>query len=316
MSPRPTLSLEAIYVVDAIARHGSFAKAAAELHKVPSALSYTVGQLERELGIRLFERTKQQTRLTPGGKDLLEEGRRLLDLAAAAERRLGRIAAGWETDLCIVIDSLLGTQRLFPALRAFYGLATSTRVRIAEESLEGCWEALVEHRADLVIAGLGAGGIPSGGGYVVATLGAVAFDFAVAPGHPLAIHAEALGAPLPESAVLPHRAVRVADSSRARPARTYGLLAGQETLTVASMAAKLDAQRAGLGVGFLPRFLAAPEFERGTLLRLDVQQPRPEAVFALAYRASALGRAGQWFAERLTREPLMDVWTARDSARP
>ncbi|MFN7385845.1 MAG: LysR family transcriptional regulator [Lysobacteraceae bacterium] len=316
MSPRPTLSLEAIYVVDAIARHGSFAKAAAELHKVPSALSYTVGQLERELGIRLFERTKQQTRLTPGGKDLLEEGRRLLDLAAAAARRLGRIAAGWETDLCIVIDSLLGTQRLFPALRAFYGLATSTRVRIAEESLEGCWEALVEHRADLVIAGLGAGGIPSGGGYVVATLGAVAFDFAVAPGHPLAIHAEALGAPLPESAVLPHRAVRVADSSRARPARTYGLLAGQETLTVASMAAKLDAQRAGLGVGFLPRFLAAPEFERGTLLRLDVQQPRPEAVFALAYRASALGRAGQWFAERLTREPLMDGWTARDSARP
>ena len=94
------------------------------------------------------------------------------------------------------------------------------------------------------------------------------------------------------------------------------MLAGQETLTVASMAAKLDAQRAGLGVGFLPRFLAAPEFERGTLLRLDVQQPRPEAVFALAYRASALGRAGQWFAERLTREPLMDGWTARDSARP
>lgn len=44
MSPRPTLSLDAIYVVDAIARHGSFAKAAAELHKVPSALSYTVAQ--------------------------------------------------------------------------------------------------------------------------------------------------------------------------------------------------------------------------------------------------------------------------------
>jgi DNA-binding transcriptional LysR family regulator len=314
MSPRPTLSLEAIYVVDAIARHGSFAKAAAELHKVPSALSYTVGQLERELGIKLFERSKQHTRLTPGGKDLLEEGRRLLQLAAAAERRLGRIATGWETDLCIVIDSLLGTQRLFPALEGFYALGSGTRVRIAEESLEGCWEALVEHRADLVIAGLGAGGIPSGGGYAVAPLGAVAFDFAVAPGHPLAIRAAALGAPLPESAVLPHRAVRVADSSRARPAKTYGLLAGQETLTVGSMAAKLDAQRAGLGVGFLPRFLAKPEFERGTLIRLDVQQPRPDAVFALAYRSSELGRAGQWFAERVTREPLLDGWGARPAS--
>jgi DNA-binding transcriptional LysR family regulator len=80
------------------------------------------------------------------------------------------------------------------------------------------------------------------------------------------------------------------------------------------MAAKLDAQRAGLGVGFLPRFLAKPEFERGTLIRLDVQQPRPDAVFALAYRSSELGRAGQWFAERVTREPLLDGWGARPAS--
>lgn len=160
MSPRPTLSLDAIYVVDAVARLGSFSKAAAELHKVPSALSYTVNQLERELGIKLFERSKQHTRVTPAGEELLAEGRRLLQLAAAAERRLGRIADGWKTDLCIVIDSLLGTQRLFPALSGFYALGSSTRVRVAEESLEGCWEALVENRADLVIAGLGAGAFP------------------------------------------------------------------------------------------------------------------------------------------------------------
>ena len=85
MTPRPALSLDAIYVVDAIARHGSFAKAAAELNKVPSALSYTVNQLECELGVKLFERSKSQTRLTPAGHDLLGEGRRLLQLAAAAE---------------------------------------------------------------------------------------------------------------------------------------------------------------------------------------------------------------------------------------
>ncbi|MFM8819128.1 MAG: LysR family transcriptional regulator [Phenylobacterium sp.] len=311
MKPRPALSLDAIYVVDAIARLGSFAKAAAELNKVPSALSYTVGQLERELGVRLFERSRSHTRLTPAGQDLLQEGRRLLQLAAAAERRLGRIAAGWETDLCIVVDTLLGAQRLFPALKDFYALASGARVRLAEESLEGCWEALVEGRADLVVAGLGAGGIPSGGGYVVIPLGTVAFDFAVAPGHPLARHAGAPGPPLPEAEVLPHRAVIIADSSRARPARTYGLLAGQETLTVPTMTAKLEAQRAGLGVGFLPRFLARPEFERGTLLRLEVRQPRPEASFALAHRSDELGQAGRWFAERLRREPLLEDWTAQ-----
>ena len=46
------LSLEAIEVVDAIARHGSFAAAATRLNKVPSTISYAVGKLEEQLGIR------------------------------------------------------------------------------------------------------------------------------------------------------------------------------------------------------------------------------------------------------------------------
>ena len=41
------LSLEALQIVDAIDRRGSFAKAAQELHRVPSTISYTVGKLER-----------------------------------------------------------------------------------------------------------------------------------------------------------------------------------------------------------------------------------------------------------------------------
>ncbi len=43
------LTLEAIRVLDAIDRRGSFAAAADELGKVPSALSYTVQKLEDEL---------------------------------------------------------------------------------------------------------------------------------------------------------------------------------------------------------------------------------------------------------------------------
>ena len=39
-------SEHALEVVDAVARTGSFSAAAAELHRVPSAISYTVRQLE------------------------------------------------------------------------------------------------------------------------------------------------------------------------------------------------------------------------------------------------------------------------------
>ena len=50
------LSLDALQALDAIARNGSFARAAAELHRVPSALTYTIQQLESDLGLALFDR--------------------------------------------------------------------------------------------------------------------------------------------------------------------------------------------------------------------------------------------------------------------
>lgn len=299
MSPGTKLSLEAIAVVDAIARHGSFAKAAAELHRVPSALSYTVSQLEAALGVQIFERSRQRTRLTPAGDGLLIEGRRLLRLAADAERRLTLIAGGWEAELRIAVDTLLGPHMVFPLIPVFDTLQSATRLSAREEALEGCWEALREDRADLIIAGLGAGGVPSGGGYDLVPLGTLAFDFAVAPGHPLVRLAAQLGRPLTEDEVHPFRAISVADSSRARSSRTYGLLQGQDTLTVTTMRDKLAAQTAGIGVGFLPRFLAEPAFQRGTLVRLAVAQPRPNASFVLAFRSGSLGNAGLWFVDQL-----------------
>lgn len=51
-------------VVDAVARNGSFSAAAQELHRVPSAVSYTVRQLEEWLAVPLFERRHRDVELT------------------------------------------------------------------------------------------------------------------------------------------------------------------------------------------------------------------------------------------------------------
>jgi DNA-binding transcriptional LysR family regulator len=50
------LSLEALQIVDAIDRRGSFSAAGKELHRVPSTISYTVSKLEDDLGVQVFER--------------------------------------------------------------------------------------------------------------------------------------------------------------------------------------------------------------------------------------------------------------------
>ena len=81
MTKERALTLEALRVMDAIDRRGSFAAAADELGRVPSALSYTMQKLEEELDVVLFDRSGHRTKFTHVGRMLLERGRVLLEAA-------------------------------------------------------------------------------------------------------------------------------------------------------------------------------------------------------------------------------------------
>ncbi|MET9914511.1 LysR family transcriptional regulator [Streptomyces sp. NPDC006476] len=72
----------------AVTDQGGFARAAEHLHIVQPAVSQQIARLERELGVRLFERTSRRVRLTGAGERLLPEARALL----AAEERILRVA--------------------------------------------------------------------------------------------------------------------------------------------------------------------------------------------------------------------------------
>jgi DNA-binding transcriptional LysR family regulator len=58
------LTLDALQVLDAVDRKGSFAAAAGELHRVPSAITYSVQQLEEGLGVQVFDRRGHRAVLT------------------------------------------------------------------------------------------------------------------------------------------------------------------------------------------------------------------------------------------------------------
>jgi DNA-binding transcriptional LysR family regulator len=103
------LSIEALEVIDAIARKGSFAAAAESLFRVPSALTYSVRKLEQDLGISIFDRSGHRASLTEAGAELLKEGRYLLEAAQTLECRVKRIATGIETDISIAISDLFST---------------------------------------------------------------------------------------------------------------------------------------------------------------------------------------------------------------
>ncbi|MEW9898271.1 LysR family transcriptional regulator [Chitinivorax sp. PXF-14] len=288
------LSLDALLVLDAIDRKGSFAAAADELYRVPSAVTYAVQKLEQDLDVTIFDRSGHRAKLTPAGEELLREGRHLLDAANLLECRVKRIATGWETDLKIAVSDLIDMSCLYPLMAAFDAAGGASRIKLMTEVFGGTWDALVSTRADIAIGAMEDG--PPGGGYSVRPMGEVEFVFAVAPSHPLASAQQ----PLPPELVRHYRAVSAADSSRALSPRTSGLLTGQDVLTVSDIRQKAEAQAAGLGVGFLPRGLAQRYVDEGRLRVLDVQEAKPVAQLNLAWRARQPGKALHWFIRHLS----------------
>jgi DNA-binding transcriptional LysR family regulator len=292
------LSLEAIETLDAIARHGSFAAAAKALHRVPSALTYTIQKLEQDLDVPVFDRRGHRAVLTEAGRELLREGRHLLAAAGDLECRVRQVAKGWEAELVLAVNDILPLAPLHGLLAEYYAGHAETRIRLTTEVLSGCWDALADGRADLALGA--SGDAPAGGGYAGEALGEMSFVFAMAPGHPLA----SVPDPLPRALRAQYRAVVVADSSRRLPARTVGLLSGQDTLTVPSIREKLAAQVAGLGVGFLPEYLAGPEVQAGRLVQKRTEEGRTVEPLRLAWRAAHRGNALKWFRDRLLQPDL------------
>jgi DNA-binding transcriptional LysR family regulator len=287
------LSLDALVLLDAIEQRGSFALAAEALGRATSSLSYAVGKLEQELDVLLFDRSGHRARLTTAGRLLLEEGRPLLVAAERLEARVRQVAHGWEPQLTLAVGGILPMTALMPLIAAFQTVAPTTRLRLRHEVLAGSWDALVSGEVDLSIGATGQG--PAGGGYRVRPLGEVPFVFAVAPHHPLAT--EIL--PLSSEQIVRHRAVAIADTARFLPVRTAGVLEAQDVLTVPDLAAKLEAQCAGLGVGWLPEWAARPAIAAGRLVKKDVAVLQKTEAVLLAWRTDGQGRGLQWWLKAL-----------------
>jgi len=287
------ISLDALLVLDSIARNGSFAAAGEELHRVPSAITYTIQKLEQDLDVQLFDRSGHRARLTEAGEALLREGRHLLRTATDLECRVKHVATGWESELRIAVDDLVPIERLFPLLKDFYREQSGTRIRLSTEVLGGCWDALIGGRADMVIGA--PGDAPPEGLLAVEPIGSFEFVFVVSPDHPLATAKE----PLAAQEILQHRAISAADTSRTLPPRTSGLLDGQDSLTVPTIRAKVAAQIAGLGAGYLPMLWAAPHIAAGRLVKKDIEGSKALTHVYLAWHPRQAGKAGKWFIDRL-----------------
>lgn len=299
------LTDDELALLEAIRQTGSLSRAAAQLGKAPSTVSYAARQLEQRFDALLFDRRRYRLQLTRAGLLLTEEAARLAQDVSRVTQRVRQVANGWEDRLWIVTDELLEFESLMPVMHAFDALQSGVALRVTHEVLAGTWEALRDGRADLVIGATNEPpSIPNLGWF---ELGVVEWVFAMSPRHPLA----AIDAPLTREEIARHRAVVVADSARTTAGRAYGMLSGQPTLAVPSMRAKTLAQRDGLGVGWLPRHRVSSLLARGELVEKRTTDPREPNLLYVGWRSSkgerdgdGEGRALQWWLEQL-RQPRL-----------
>jgi len=121
------VTLRQIQAFLAVTEQGTFTKAAERLHMAQPALSQLVRELERELGIRVLDRTTRRVELTEGGREFHGAALKVVqDLDTAvqnanglAERRRGRIVVAVPPLLAAVImpPAIVALQERHPGLQ-------------------------------------------------------------------------------------------------------------------------------------------------------------------------------------------------------
>ena len=132
----------------AVADELHFGRAASSLHMTQPPLTQAIAQLERLLGVRLFERSKRSVQLTAAGEALLPTVRELLARARELPAQ-ARAAAGGELGrLRIAFVSTVGFALLPQWLRAFRAKHPQVQMELIEATGDVQLEAFARGEID------------------------------------------------------------------------------------------------------------------------------------------------------------------------
>lgn len=125
-----------------VAEEQSFARAAARVHIEPSPLSRAIKELEHQLGVQLFHRTKGRIKLTWPGQVFREEARRIVTVMDSAKTRVQSASQGYHGRLRIGLADGLAQPRLTKLLARCREEEPRTEVRITEMTVSEMLQAL------------------------------------------------------------------------------------------------------------------------------------------------------------------------------
>ncbi len=254
----------------------SFAQAGRLLGISASAVGKHVARLEQQLGVRLFNRTTRQVRLTQEGALFHERCRRILDDLDDARAMMQQAVAQPRGRLRVSLPTI-GYRFLLPVLPEF-------RARYPEIDLDLDFnDRMVDVIAEGVDVAIRSGELDDSQ-LVARRLGPFRFVLVAAPSY-----LAAQGMPRTPAALAGHLCLRYrfVDSARVEEWDLPGL---PERLQVAlvcnNMESMLGAAVAGMGIAYMPDFLARDALARGELQRLLEPQLQRTGQFSAVWASS------------------------------
>lgn len=133
----------------AVAEELNFTRAAARLHMAQPPLSQQIRQMEEALGVRLFDRTKHEVRLTDAGRAVLVEARQTLAQADRVGIAARRVSEGVTGTLRVGFPGSFPHTTLPAILRAFRSKFPGVQLNLQECSTEEQLELLAAGKIDV-----------------------------------------------------------------------------------------------------------------------------------------------------------------------
>ena len=250
-------TLDAWEILQTVVQLGGFAPAAEKLNRSQSTISYAIGRLQEQLGVRLFEIHGRKAQLTEAGRALLADAEPHLSGFHQLEQRARLMAQGGAAEIRLSVDSLFPEDRLFSALAVFSRRFPQVKPRLRQGAFLSADAEFSLHNAQLCVTGLISREI-----YIKPIL--VIRMIAVAPPRSSPQRDSAQTLPLRFDAALPgdhrRRGLRYPET----PAR----LPAQHILPVATIESAIAAVRSGLCFGWLPGFRIQSDLNCGDLVPL------------------------------------------------
>lgn len=304
-----SFTLDQLRALLAVTEEGSFSAAARKLHRVQSAVSTAMANLETQLGVALWDRSTKVARLTEQGQAIVAAARKVCTEVDDLRKLAAGMVVGLEASVSLCVDMLFPVPALVDLCKQFRDEFPSVDLRVDTQTMTGVSARVIEGSATIGVAA------PMGvaPGLERKVLTAIQMVPVVAAGHPLA----AVRGPISTARL--RSEIQLVLSELHGEGHPDQAVLSTRTWRVRDLHAKHALLRAGLGWGNLPEHLVREDLRARRLARIRVEawgEDEHTLYLSAVYRGDVtFGPAHRWLLAHLEGLCLRDDSAARPARR-